>query len=113
MSSKLISNRSTKLGMWLARLLLALLLLGVAFPTLPAQTAFANVYERPVAAPVYAIYTVQPRDTLFSIARWAGSTVPTLVAINRLDNPNQIHIGQLILIPASVEDRGNTTNYTI
>ncbi|MFN8491657.1 MAG: LysM peptidoglycan-binding domain-containing protein [Caldilineaceae bacterium] len=113
MRGSMIANRNKIFRAWLVRLLLALLLLGAIAPALPVQPALASANESPLAAPAYAIYTIQPGDTLFAIARRSGSTVPALVGLNQLSNPNQIHVGQLILIPAATEDRGSTTNYTI
>lgn len=108
-----IFNKYTKYGAWLARLLFALLLVGATLPTLPIPTVFASANAYPMAAPAYAIYPVQPGDTLFSLAKRTGSTVPALVSLNQLSNPNQIHVGQLILVPAATDNRGSTTNYTI
>lgn len=113
MRGKMILPRNSKCRVWLARLLAALLLLGVLLPALPTQPVFATANQRPLAAPAYAIYAVRAGDTLFAIAKRTGSTVPALVALNRLSNANQIHVGQLILTPAAVEERGSTTGYTI
>lgn len=106
-------KHNTHFRSWLVRLLLALLLVAVAMPTLSGQTVFARATQRPVAAPLYAVYTVQAGDTLAAIARRTGTTVATLVSLNRLSNANQIRVGQVILAPAAVEDRGSTTSYTV
>lgn len=98
---------------WLTRLCLALLLIVVALPMLPLQTAQASPAPRPVSATVYAIYTVQSGDTLAAIARRTSTTVNNLVALNRLTNANQIKVGQTLLVPAAVESRGSTTTYTV
>ncbi|MEZ4733641.1 MAG: LysM peptidoglycan-binding domain-containing protein [Caldilineaceae bacterium] len=105
--------RRTLFRSWGARLLLALLLIAVAMPILASQTVFAHATPRPVAAPLYAVYTVQAGDTLAAVARRTGTTVATLVALNRLSNANQIRVGQVILVPTAVEDRGSTTSYTV
>ena len=39
------------------------------------------------------MYTVQPGDTLFSIAAANGTTVEALVQLNRIGNPNLIFAG--------------------
>ena len=106
-------KRSNRGYAWLERVLLALLLIAVAAPTLPVQTALASADQRPVAATVYALYTVQRGDTLAAIARRTSTTVNTLVSLNRLTNANQIRGGQIILVPAAVENRGSTTTYTV
>ncbi|GEM_PF-3150016 len=42
---------------------------------------------------------VQPGDTLFHIATTHGTTVPVLVQLNKLVDPNRILIGQVICLP--------------
>lgn len=42
---------------------------------------------------------VQPGDTLFHIATTHGTTVPVLVRLNNLSDPNRILIGQVICLP--------------
>lgn len=44
---------------------------------------------------------VQAGDTLYSIARRFGSTVDAIVAANQLANPNDIYVGQVLIIPVS------------
>jgi len=46
-------------------------------------------------------YTVQPGDTLTNIARRYNTTVDAIVALNRLASPNQILVGQVLLIPSA------------
>lgn len=58
-------------------------------------------------------YTVQPGDTLWSIARRFGVTVNELVQINQITDPNLIRVGQTLLIPQVTPPpqaiyRGNT-----
>src|SRR5690554_2334799 len=50
------------------------------------------------------IYTVQPGDTLFTIARLYGSTVPAIIDANNIVNPNLIYPNSVILIPVEEED---------
>ena len=45
------------------------------------------------------IYVVQPGDNLFLIARRFGVTVAALQAVNQFPNPDQLVVGQAILIP--------------
>jgi LysM repeat protein len=44
-------------------------------------------------------YTVQPGDTLFSIARQFGVTVQAVVEANNLANPDSLSVGQQLVIP--------------
>ncbi len=44
-------------------------------------------------------YTVQPGDTLASIAYRYGTSVQQLVELNNIANPNYIWVGQIITIP--------------
>lgn len=46
-------------------------------------------------------YTLQPSDTLFSIARRFGVTVDQILAVNpQIVNPDIVFVGQVICIPA-------------
>ncbi|MFN8439727.1 MAG: LysM peptidoglycan-binding domain-containing protein [Caldilineaceae bacterium] len=96
-----------------ARLLLLIMLVAIAIPAAMPKSLFANSAESPLAAPIYAVYTVRAGDTLSAIAVRTGTQVASLVAINQLSNANQIRVGQVILVPAAVENRGSTTNYTV
>jgi polysaccharide deacetylase family sporulation protein PdaB len=49
------------------------------------------------------IYTVQPGDTLYEIARLYGSTIQAIIDANNIDNPNLIYPGSVILIPVQEE----------
>ncbi len=54
----------------------------------------------PTPTPVGGIrYTVQPGDTLSSIAQRFGITVEALVLANGLSDPNYIFVGQVLVIP--------------
>ncbi len=44
-------------------------------------------------------HRVQPGETVTSIAEQLGSTVPAIVAANRLANPDQISAGQILVVP--------------
>lgn len=48
-------------------------------------------------------YTVQPGDTLFSIARRYNTTVSDLAKTNQIANPNLILVGQQLNIPGAEE----------
>lgn len=53
----------------------------------------------PQPAPGGGTYTVQPGDTLSSIARQFGTTYVELAALNNIANPNIIHVGQVLQVP--------------
>lgn len=56
----------------------------------------------PVAAPLRAernVYYFQAGDTLFSLARWAGTSLPALRAANPGLDPREIDAGMAILLP--------------
>ena len=45
------------------------------------------------------LYTVQPGDTLFSIATRFGTTIQAIVEANNLANPDALQVGQQLIIP--------------
>ena len=57
----------------------------------PAPTA-------PPPAPPQQTYTVQQGDTLGSIAQQFGTTVAALQAANGIEDPNEIFVGQVLVI---------------
>lgn len=69
---------------WLALLLILLIASG------PVGLVFADT-----------TYTVQPGDTLSSIARIYGTTVQAIVMANDIANPNLIAVGQVLTIPGA------------
>lgn len=48
---------------------------------------------------IYRIYTVEKGDNLYQIASKYGTTVPTLLSINGLEDSGYIYPGEQILIP--------------
>ncbi|MGI6677794.1 MAG: LysM peptidoglycan-binding domain-containing protein [Dehalobacterium sp.] len=48
------------------------------------------------------LYTVQPGDTLYGIARQYGSTVSAIASVNSIVDPNQIMPGTSLIIPTRV-----------
>jgi N-acetylmuramoyl-L-alanine amidase len=58
------------------------------------------------SSPVSATYTVQPGDTLWSIASRFGISVAQLVEANRVPNQHLIYAGQQLVIPGGVGSGG-------
>jgi hypothetical protein len=76
----------------IADLRAAIMALGAKVDALASQTP-APTPEEPTDSPTY---TVQPGDTLSSIAAQMGTTVDALVQLNQLSDPNQISPGQVL-----------------
>ena len=53
----------------------------------------------PTLAQASAIYTVQPGDTLYDIARAHNAPLQKLAEINHITDPTTIMVGQQLLIP--------------
>jgi LysM repeat protein len=72
----------------------------VLMPT-RAATSTPTITTAPSATPTSAVrtHTVQPSETLASIAKAYGVTVEAIVALNHFSNPNVIEVGQELLIP--------------
>jgi 2',3'-cyclic-nucleotide 2'-phosphodiesterase/3'-nucleotidase len=68
-------------------------------PAAPAEPAPAPAAPQPEATGD-AVYTVVKGDTLWAIGIKYKTTWQKLASYNKLANPNLIHIGQQILIPA-------------
>jgi glycosyltransferase XagB len=58
------------------------------------------------------LYTIQPGDTLWDIARTNATTVETLLAVNDSLNPYALTIGQTVIIPTVNTDLSPTTTPT-
>lgn len=69
----------------------------------PSPTGTGGPSETPAASPTVPAdafeYTVGRGDTLFSIAQRYGTTVEAIVALNGLADPDDIEVGQVLLIP--------------
>lgn len=87
-------------------------------PPTPAPTplALADLTALPGGAPTPApgagdewpTYTVAPGDTLSEIAEKTGSTVVDLAAANALADPSRIFVGQVLVIPQTMDAAGGT-----
>ncbi len=96
-------------GQVLAVLTIALALVGVLVMLLPLDTAAAPPKDGP------SYYYVQYGDTLFSISRRYGITVPALMAANGLTS-DYIYAGQRLIIPLGTPQpppAGFTCQYTV
>jgi LysM repeat protein len=69
----------------------------------PAPTEEPSAPEQPPAQGEGSIvfHTVQPGDTLYSIAQQYDTTAQAISRVNGLTNPNQIAVGQQLKIPTS------------
>ncbi|MCY4064608.1 MAG: LysM peptidoglycan-binding domain-containing protein [Chloroflexi bacterium] len=63
-------------------------------------TSTPTITPSPTATPI--TYQIQPGDTLVNIAQQYGTTVDLLVAANNIPNPDQISVGQILLIPTAI-----------
>ena len=81
---------STWISKVLKRSLTITILIGLLFVVRPASA------QAPTPGP---IYIVQPGDTLSSIAARFNLTIDELMAANNLNNPNQLDVGQQLVIP--------------
>lgn len=66
-----------------------------------SPTAFPSASSTvvPLASPTPVIYVVQTGDTIDGIARTFGSSADAIVAANGLTDPNQLAVGQKLVIP--------------
>ena len=69
-------------------------------------TATATPTESPTATPISTpeafYYVVKEGDTLGSIAAEFGTSLDAIIAVNTLENPNVLSIGQQVEIPQDV-----------
>ena len=73
----------------------------------------ATAVPEQTATPEAQMYTIQPGDTLFSIARQHGITLIELTAANSIVNPDLIEVGQVLLIPNAVVAEGNVVETAV
>lgn len=62
-------------------------------PAAPSTPTTARTIGDPL------IYTISPGDTLFGIARQFGVSLDDLVALNNIENPDNIRAGDQLFIP--------------
>ena len=71
----------------------------VPTPTPIAEPTLAPTAEPTAPPPQQQTYTVQQGDTLSLIAQRFGTTAAAIQAANAIQNPNEIFIGQVLVIP--------------
>ena len=72
---------------------------------IPARMAAAMPAPAPrQARTAPGSYQVQSSDTLFSLARWARTSLPALLAANPGIDPRKIEIGDSVRLPAGAAD---------
>ncbi len=86
---KIFTSRYAQLG--LALIVAVLLIAGISTSAL-------------AAGPVY--HTVQPGQTLYSIAVHYGTSVWAIACANGLYNPNYVYAGQVLVIPSGYDGYG-------
>lgn len=64
------------------------------------------------STPSYTVYKVKKGDTLWGISRRYGTTVPAIVALNHIKNPNLIYPGDVFKIPVQSGSAGGSGQNT-
>ena len=73
-------------------------------PPTPVPTATPRPVPTASPIPTSAIHRVEQGDTLQVIADSYGVSISEIVEINQLEDVDQLHIGQYLLIPPPPED---------
>lgn len=68
------------------------------FPPSPTPTPIPTV-PPPTPTPAPLLHTVQPGETLAGIAAAYNVSLADLIAVNNIQDPNLIHVGQVLVIP--------------
>lgn len=74
--------------------------------THPDRIRIGQTLRIPPGPDVPMRYEVMPNDTLGFIAQAHGVQVAQIVALNDLANPDNLRVGQVLLIPGSARQRG-------
>ncbi len=86
---------------WLFLISMAWLLAGCRTPEITPPIQTTSIPARAVSVaptPTPYLYEVQPGDTLWTIAEKVGMDVEILALVNELEDPNEIHPGDRLLI---------------
>lgn len=76
-----------------------------------ADVEIISVSSAPIQAPATSTYTVQPGDTLSSIAAKFGTNYQALANLNGISNPNLIYVGQVLRVNGSAN--AGSVYYTV
>lgn len=68
-------------------------------PPTPIPTATPRPTPTPTPFPTSGVYQVRGGDTLAAIAQKLGVPAEMLIEVNRLENPNALSIGQILIVP--------------
>jgi len=68
-------------------------------PPTAVPTATLVPTPSPTPIPTWGVYQVQQGDTLGAIASKLGVSMEDLVELNKIDNPNSLSVGQMLVIP--------------
>lgn len=75
-----------------------------ASPVLPAPTDTPTLVPTATPTPQAVEYVVQLGDNIFSIALQFGVTPEAIASWNELADPNQLEVGQVLVIPLAGEE---------
>ena len=78
-----------------------------------AQLVNAKVDAQSAPQSGYDTYTVMAGDTLSGIAEKFGTTYQALAELNGIDDPNVIHVGQIIKLTGSATPPAQSGSYTV
>jgi len=73
-------------------------------PPTPVPTATPKPLPTASPIPTSALHTVEQGDNLKAIADTYGVSISEIVEINDLENPDELYIGQILLIPPPADD---------
>ncbi|MHB0857246.1 MAG: LysM peptidoglycan-binding domain-containing protein [Anaerolineae bacterium] len=68
-------------------------------PPTPVPTASPMPTPTGTPLPTSGVHIVQDGDTLKAIADQYGTTIERLVELNKMDDPNELFIGQVLIVP--------------